>query len=495
MTGSPRLLNGLGHRKQRLLTMGTALLLVLLLTAPISALPPIQPLDPDIPNLPLLIKPPAPTNLIVTDTTSDTIDLAWTDNSANEEGFFIHRKVEGAPGFTTVGHVASDVTTFHNTGLTPETKYYYVITAFNSVGSSPMSNEASSTTPASAPATAPVAPTLLTAIATSDTRIDLSWQNNCTSETGFHIYRKKDGEATFAQVGDTGSGGWSGYGETGLEPGTKYYYYVAAYNAHGSADSNVLSATTTGTPLAVKPDAPSDLMATATSSSEITLIWKDNSSNESGFILERSLTQANGYAAIATLQPDSTSYDDSGLTTEATYFYRVKATNSAGDSTYSPPASATTQEEPAVQAPVNNNPPPAENIAAMVLRFYIDNPQYYINNTPTPMDAAPVIKESRTLLPIRFVATPLGAEVGWDAATSKVTITHNGTTIQMWIGKNTALVNGAEKRIDPDNNSVAPLIIPPGRTMLPLRFISENLGCQVDWNGGLREVKVTYSKP
>lgn len=65
----------------------------------------------------------------------------------------------------------------------------------------------------------------------------------------------------------------------------------------------------------------------------------------------------------------------------------------------------------------------------------------------------------------------------------------------MWIGQNTALVNGVEKQIDADNSSVAPLIIPPGRTMLPLRFISENLGCQVEWDSGLREVKVTYPKP
>jgi len=111
------------------------------------------------------------------------------------------------------------------------------------------------------------------------------------------------------------------------------------------------------------------------------------------------------------------------------------------------------------------------------------------------MDTAPVIKDGRTLLPIRYVAAPLGAEVLWDPDTRKVTISNNGTKIEMWIGKNTALINGVEKKIDPDNSQVAPVILPPGRTMLPLRFISENLGCQVDWNGDLREAKVTYPKP
>ncbi len=145
--------------------------------------------------------------------------------------------------------------------------------------------------------------------------------------------------------------------------------------------------------------------------------------------------------------------------------------------------------------PSGNNLPPAADEGQVVLRFYIDNPQYYLNDTPIPMDVPPVIRENRTLLPIRFVATPLGAEVGWDAASRKVTIKHDGTSIEMWIDRNTALVNGAEKMIDQDNANVAPLIMPPGRTMLPLRFISENLGCQVEWDGTSREAKVTYPRP
>jgi hypothetical protein len=93
------------------------------------------------------------------------------------------------------------------------------------------------------------------------------------------------------------------------------------------------------------------------------------------------------------------------------------------------------------------------------------------------------------------VATPLGAEVEWDPNTRKVTISNNKTRIEMWIGTNTALVNGVEKMIDPNNSQVTPIIVPPGRTMLPLRFISENLGCLVDWRGDLREAKVTYPQP
>ncbi len=445
--------------------------------------------------IPILTKPEAPSNLKVTGTASDTIDLAWKDNSNNEDGFFVHRKLEGAPGFTTIANVGANVTTYKNTGLAPGTKYYYVVSAHNTVGASALCNEVSATTPPNAPATKPLAPTLLTAVPGSDdTRIDITWQNNCTNETGFYIFRKRDGEANFSKVYDGGSGGWTGYGDTGLTPGTTYHYYVSAYNALGSADSNVLSATTTGIAPVVKPNAPADLAAAALSSSQIKLTWKDNSNNESGFILERSLTQADGYAQVTGLPAGSTTYNDTGLSAVTTYFYRVKAFNSAGDSAYSPLASATTPAAVEPQKPDNNQQPPDNNGPTVVLRFYIDKNQYYINDVPSPMEVAPVILEDRTLLPIRFVATPLGAEVGWEQAASKVTIIHNGNKIEMWIGKNTALVNGVQKMIDPDNPQVAPLILPPGRTMLPLRFISENLGCQVDWNDTLREAQVTYPR-
>ncbi len=58
----------------------------------------------------------------------------------------------------------------------------------------------------------------------------------------------------------------------------------------------------------------------------------------------------------------------------------------------------------------------------------------------------------------------------------------------------TARVNGVNTPIDSSNPNVAPIIVPPGRTMLPLRYIAENLGCQVDWNQALQEVKAAYPK-
>lgn len=90
------------------------------------------------------------------------------------------------------------------------------------------------------------------------------------------------------------------------------------------------------------PAAPSNLTATAVSSSQINLAWQDNSTNELNFVVERSLNSTTGFAVIATLPANTTSYPSTGLARNKTYYFRVKATNAAGDSAYSNTASART---------------------------------------------------------------------------------------------------------------------------------------------------------
>jgi Fibronectin type III domain. len=88
--------------------------------------------------------------------------------------------------------------------------------------------------------------------------------------------------------------------------------------------------------------APSNLIATAVSSSEIDLSWTDNSDNETEFKIERSTDAGVTFTEIATVGADVTTYPDTGLTPLTTYSYRVRASNSAGDSAYSNTATAVT---------------------------------------------------------------------------------------------------------------------------------------------------------
>ncbi|MCX6085338.1 MAG: copper amine oxidase N-terminal domain-containing protein, partial [Caldiserica bacterium] len=63
--------------------------------------------------------------------------------------------------------------------------------------------------------------------------------------------------------------------------------------------------------------------------------------------------------------------------------------------------------------------------------------------------------------------------------------------VELWIGKSAAKVNGVSTLIDPANANVVPEII-NGRTMLPVRFVSENLGCSVLWADATRTITITY---
>lgn len=101
-------------------------------------------------------------------------------------------------------------------------------------------------------------------------------------------------------------------------------------------------------------------------------------------------------------------------------------------------------------------------------------------------DAKPFIDEqSRTLCPIRFIAENLGAEVLWNNEDKTVSIKKDDTDILLKIGDNTAVVNGVEKTFD-----TYPQIF-EDRTYVPLRFISETLEMDVDWDGETKTVIIT----
>ena len=90
------------------------------------------------------------------------------------------------------------------------------------------------------------------------------------------------------------------------------------------------------------PIAPTGLTATAVSSSQINLSWADNSSNETGFYIERKTGATGTYAQIDSVSAGVTSYSSTGLTSGTTYYYRVRAYNSSGNSGYSNEVNATT---------------------------------------------------------------------------------------------------------------------------------------------------------
>lgn len=131
-----------------------------------------------------------------------------------------------------------------------------------------------------------------------------------------------------------------------------------------------------------------------------------------------------------------------------------------------------------------------EEATVTVLEFIIDDANYTIDGVAEAMDTVPKIIEARTMLPIRYVATPLGADIDWDGDTRTVTIELDGKVISLQIDNSVAKINGIDTPIDPDNANVKPIII-DSRTFLPVRFVTESLGCEIEWDGERRAVTVT----
>lgn len=105
------------------------------------------------------------------------------------------------------------------------------------------------------------------------------------------------------------------------------------------------------------------------------------------------------------------------------------------------------------------------------------NPSVHLNGVELAFDSQPYIVDGRTMVPVRAISEALGAEVGWDGETEIITISiFETTTLYLKIGIGAYTINGNSYVID-----AAPEIR-DGRTMVPLRFVAEGLGCQVVWN-------------
>jgi subtilisin family serine protease len=284
--------------------------------------------------------PAAPTNLNATAASSSRINLTWTDDANNETGFKIERSTDGS-NFAQVGVVGANISSTSNLNLTGGTIYYYRVRAFEGPNHSAFSNTATATTQPT-----PAAPTNLTATTVSSSQINLAWTDNATNEAGFKVERSTDG-VNFTQLAALFPNKQA-YSSTGLTAGTTYHFRVRAYDGpNHSTYSNVAFATTSG-----GPGAPSNLAATAASSSRINLTWIDNSTTEGGFKLERSTDGVN-FSQLAVLAANTTSYASTGLNASTSYHYRIRSYEGANNSAFSNVASATTEEPPA--APSNLN--------------------------------------------------------------------------------------------------------------------------------------------
>ena len=197
----------------------------------------------------------APSHVAVAGSSESRVDVYWQDNSSNETGFEVHRSITGPNGpFMLLASTAAQGVTYADAGLNPSTTYCYKLRAFRVAGSQTTYSAFSTAGCAmTLPAAPPLPPFNVQSATASHTAINVSWQHNSTTESGFQVFRSTTGpDGPFTWLAfrnrDTRS-----LIDNGLSPSTQYCYNVRAIRDVGgvffySQFSNTACATTASPP-------------------------------------------------------------------------------------------------------------------------------------------------------------------------------------------------------------------------------------------------------
>ncbi|MGA2232765.1 MAG: hypothetical protein ABSH22_17840, partial [Tepidisphaeraceae bacterium] len=260
--------------------------------------------------------------------TTTGIQLNWKDNDSTATGYTVLRSTNGKTysPLTTLNSVIAN--SFIDTSVTSGTTYDYEVEAFNTTKTSTASNAVAATTKLS-----PV--TGLTTTVIGPTTILLNWQDNDSSATGYNILRAND-SVHFTQIAKVTSATANSYTDTSAVSGSQNQYEVVAYDAATIAAASALAAG--ATPLS----APSNLTATATSPTSVTLSWKDNDTSAIGYDVLRSTDGVHFTQIAKVTSAKATTYADNTAAADTSYEYEVMAFDASTTSPVSSAASVVT---------------------------------------------------------------------------------------------------------------------------------------------------------
>ncbi len=171
---------------------------------------------------------------------SSLVNLTWTDNATNEDGFSLERSLSSTTGFSVIQSLPANSTSFTDNTVSEGTRYYYRVRAYNSQTQSAYSNTATILVVT----TAPAAPSGLNAGSVTYNSLMLSWTDNASTEEGFRIERSPDSISGYVQIGSTATDVTT-FADNGLSPATRYFYRVRAYNGIGNSAYTAVKGVTT----------------------------------------------------------------------------------------------------------------------------------------------------------------------------------------------------------------------------------------------------------
>jgi fibronectin type 3 domain-containing protein len=255
---------------------------------------------------------PVPAGLAASAMSADTVGVSWHDTPGTL--YYVYRSGSAGGTYTFAGTAQGGAYT--DSGLDGNTWYYYKVRAYAGGKFSEYTNYVSAET------TMPP-PQGVTAETFSTSAIKISWQN-VTLATSYEVYRSETENGSYTSIGTSVN---TEYTDTGLTADTVYYYRVRAKS--GSQYSGYSAAAFAA---ATDLQAPAGLIASAGSSTQITLTW--NSVPEAtGYYIYRAASSAGNYASIGNVS--GTSFNDTGLTSGTTYYYKVRSYKNGVYSNYS----------------------------------------------------------------------------------------------------------------------------------------------------------------
>lgn len=306
--------------------------------------------------------PNTPSNLVATAVNPYTIGLTWADNSADEVAFVLEQESPAASGnWTVVTTTAANASAYTVTGLAGSTSYRYRLKADGYGPSSPYVVSNSLTT--APPIPVPAAPSVVSVSNVTEQSVDVVWGDTATNEDDYLVQvESPSGSGNWVNATTTTQNplpaGATSATVTNLAGSTTYKVRVVARNLGGTAGATSSPFTTLVVTL---PIAPTGVFVTLVTDKGLTVFWQDNSTNETGFVvqMESPAGQGNWTNATGGANPtakNQTSFVATGLTPNTQYRFRVAATNSAGTSAYAVGANVTTKVTGAPYTWVFNQP-------------------------------------------------------------------------------------------------------------------------------------------
>lgn len=259
-------------------------------------------------------EPSAPSGLLLTRIDDFSVNMLWNDNSTNETGFELWRKDGGSGTYRKIKTLPPNTISTDDTGLSAFVDYFYKVRAYNSSGYSDYSAEVSTST-------IPGGPWNLEAEAIGSSTVLLKWIDFAVNELGFIIERTNSFTNEFERVTIVPRN-TEEYYDNSVSASTGYRYRVAYYTSSSvSGYSNEVSISTYYTDAA----APTNLTASYyLTDNRLELNWEDNNDLEKGAVVERKIDGGEFEVYATYNQKDITSFNDYGLLSGKTYYYRVR---------------------------------------------------------------------------------------------------------------------------------------------------------------------------